>query len=70
MLAETFSDYFLNIVSNLGINIPGGKSGKGDVSHHDNHSSIITIKQRTTDIKKFFLLERLLKNKFLLRLRH
>ena len=32
-LAETFNDYFVNIVSNLGINIFDDKSGKGDLSN-------------------------------------
>ena len=70
-LAETFNNYFVNVVSNLGINILDDKSGKGDVSNYDNHPSIITIKQHITDKNKvFFLSERLLKMKFLLRLRH
>ena len=43
-LAETFNDYFVNVISNIGINILEGKSGKGDVSNYDNHPSIITIK--------------------------
>ena len=43
-LAETFNDYFVNVVSNIGINILEDKSGKGDVSDYDNHPSIITIK--------------------------
>ena len=67
-LAETFNDYFVYVVSNLRINILDDKSGKGDVSNYDNHPSIITIKQHITDKKKG--LERLLKVKFLLRLRY
>ena len=42
--AETFNNYFVNVVSNLGINILDDKSGKGDVSNYYNHPSIITIK--------------------------
>ena len=52
-LPETFNDYFVNDVSNLGINIFDDKSGKGDVSNYDNHPSIITIKQHITDTKVF-----------------
>ena len=33
-LAETFNNYFVNVVSNLGINILDDKSGKGDVSNY------------------------------------
>ena len=65
-LAETFNDYFVNVVSNLGVNILDDKSGKGDVSNYNNQPSIITIKQHITDKKKVFFLERLLKTKFLL----
>ena len=52
-LAETFNDYFVNVVSNLGINIFDDKTGKGDVSNYDNHPRIITIKQHITDKKVF-----------------
>ena len=34
-LAETFNIYFVSVVSNLGINILGDNSGKGDVSNYD-----------------------------------
>ena len=53
-LAETFNNYFVNVVSNLGINILDEKSGKGDVSNYDNHPRIITIKQHITDKIKVF----------------
>ena len=70
-LPETFNEYFVNVVSNLSINIIDEGDGKGDVSNYDNHPSIVSIKQRITDTNKvFFLLEMLLKKKFLLRLRH
>ena len=52
-LAETFNDYFVNVVLILGINIFDDKSGKGDVSNYDNHPSIITMKQHITDKKVF-----------------
>ena len=52
--AETFNDYFVNIVSNLGINILDDKSGKGDASNCDNHPSIITVKQHITNKNKVF----------------
>ena len=48
-LAETFNNYFVNVVSNLGVNILDDNSGKCDVSNYDNHPSIITIKQHITD---------------------
>ena len=38
-LAETFNNYFVNVVSNLGINILDDKSGRGDVSNYDNHQA-------------------------------
>ena len=41
-LAETFNNYFVNVVLNLGINILDDKSGKSDVSNYDNHPNIIT----------------------------
>ena len=53
-LAETFNVYFVNVVSNLRINILDDKSGKGDVSNYDNHPNIITIKQRIADTNKVF----------------
>ena len=53
-LAETFNNYFVNAVSNLGINILDDKSGKGDISSYDNHPSIITIKQCIADTNKSF----------------
>ena len=53
-LTETFNDSFVNVVSNLGINILDDKSGKGDVSNYDNHPSIIFIRQYITDKSKFF----------------
>ena len=48
-LAETFNNYFVNVVSNLGVNILDDNPGKCDVSNYDNHPSIITIKQHITD---------------------
>ena len=54
LLAETFNVYFVNVVSNLRINILEDKSGKGDVSNYDNHPNIITIKQRIADTNKVF----------------
>ena len=53
-MTETFNDYFVNVVSNLGIYILGDNSVKGDVSNYDNQPSIITIKQRITDTNKVF----------------
>ena len=53
-LAETFSDYFVNVVSNLGINIIDDKPDKGDFSDYDNQPSIITIKQCITDTNEVF----------------
>ena len=50
LLAETFNDFFINVVSNLGINI----IGKGDISNYDNRPSIITIKPRIADTNKVF----------------
>ena len=68
-LAETFNNYFVNVVSNLGVNILDDNSGKCDVSNYDNHPSIITIKQqkRTKTLKKK---KTSLKKKFLLQLRN
>ena len=54
LLAETFNDFFINVVSNLGINIIDDKSGKGDISNYDNRPSIITIKPRIADTNKVF----------------
>ena len=53
-LAENFDHYFVNAVSNLGINILDHKSGKGDVSNYDNHASLISTKQHITDKNKVF----------------
>ena len=53
-LAENFNHYFVNVVSNLGINILDHKSGQGDVSSYDNHASLIRIKQHITDKNKVF----------------
>ena len=50
-LAETFNCYFVNVVSNLGINILDDKSGEGIVSNYDNHPSIITTKQHIKNKK-------------------
>ena len=61
-LAETFNNYFVNVVSNLGINILDDKSGKGDVSNYDNHPSIITIKQHITDKNKVFSFRKVAKD--------
>ena len=55
-LAETFNDCFVNVVSNLGINILDGKS-----DNYDNHPSIITIKQHITDNNKVFALRNVTK---------
>ena len=48
-LAETFNDYFVNVVLNLSINILDEKSSKGYFSNYDNYQSIIIIKQRITN---------------------
>ena len=61
-LAETFNNYFVNVVSNLGINILDDKSGKGDVSNYHNHPSIITIKQNITDKNKVFSFRKVTKD--------
>ena len=53
-LAETFNSYFVNVVSNLDINILGDNSGKEDVSNYDNRPSIITRKQHVMDKNKVF----------------
>ena len=53
-LAKTSNDYFVNIVSNLGINDLDGKYGKGDVSNADNHPLIIAIKQHNRQKQNFF----------------
>ena len=53
-LAENFNHYFVNVVSNLGMNILDHKSGKGDVSNYENHASLIRIKQHITDKNKVF----------------
>ena len=36
-LYETFNDYFVNVVSNLGINFVDDNSGKGDVSNYNSN---------------------------------
>ena len=61
-LAETFNNYFVNVVSNLGINILDNKSGKGDVSNYYNHPSITTIKQHITDKNKVFSFRKVTKD--------
>ena len=61
-LAVTFNNYFVNVVSNLGINILDDKSGKGDVSNYDNHLSIITIKQHITNKSKVFSFRKVTKD--------
>ena len=38
-LAETWNNYFVNVISSLGINILDDNSGKG--SNHNNHASIL-----------------------------
>ena len=53
-LAETFNHYFVNVVSNLGVNMLDDNSGKGDISNYDNRPSIISIKQHITDKNKVF----------------
>ena len=53
-LAKTFNHYFVNVVSNLGVNIIHDNSGIGDYSNYDNHPSIISIKQHITDKSKVF----------------
>ena len=62
-LTETFNDSFVNVVSNLGINILDDKSGKGDVSNYDNHPSITTIKQCITDTNKVLYFRKVTKEK-------
>ena len=52
-LAETLNDYFVNVVSNLGINDLDNKSGKGDVSNDDNHPRITAIKQHNRQKQNF-----------------
>ena len=44
LLAETFYNYFVNVVLGLAINIVDDNSDKGDASYYNNHSSIINIK--------------------------
>ena len=61
-LAETFNDYFVNVVSNLGINILDNKTGKGDDSNYNNHPSIITIKQHIKDKNNVFSFRKLTKD--------
>ena len=59
LLAETFNfnNYFVNVVSNLGILIVGDNSGQGDFSNYGNHPSIVAIKQHITDKKKVFFFQ-------------
>ena len=45
---------FFNVVSSLCVNMLDDNSSKGDVSSHDNHPSIIRIKQHITDKNKCF----------------
>ena len=52
-LAETFNNYLVNAVSNLGKNILEDKSDKGDVSNYDNQPSIITAKQNKRQKQSF-----------------
>ena len=61
-LAETFNNYFVNVVLSLGINILDDKSGKGDVSSYDNRPTIITIKQDITDKNKVFSFRKVTKD--------
>ena len=63
-LADTFNDYFVNVVSNLSINVLDEKSRKGDISNYDNHPSIITIKQRITDTNKVFPFRKVTRRNF------
>ena len=53
-LAETFNHYFVNIASNLVVNMLDDDSGKGDYSNYDNHPSIISVKQHIADKNKVF----------------
>ena len=53
-LAETFNDYFVNVVSILGVNMLDDNAGKSDVSNYDNHPNIISIKQHIADKNKVF----------------
>ena len=53
-LAETFNDFFVNVVSNPGVNMRDDSSDKGDVSNCDKHPSIISIKQHISDKNKAF----------------
>ena len=53
-LVEALNDYFVNVVSNLCVNMLDGNPGKGDVSSYDNHPSIISIKQHIRDKNKDF----------------
>ena len=61
-LTETLNHYFVNAVSNLGVNILYDNSGNGNVSNssngnvsnYDNHPSIISIKQHIAVKNKVF----------------
>ena len=53
-LTETFNHYFVDVFSNLGVNMLDDNSGKGDVSNYDNHPSIISRKQHNGEKPIFF----------------
>lgn len=55
MLFQTFNNYFVDVVSNLKLNILDDNSGKSDLSNHDNQASIITVKQHIADKNSLFL---------------
>ena len=61
-LAETFNDYFFNVISSLGINTLDDKSGNGGVSNYDNHPSIMNIKQHIADKNKAFSFRKVTKD--------
>ena len=67
---KIFNDFFVNVVSNPGLNIFKDNFGKGDVSNYDNHSSIISIKQHITNKNRVFSFRNVTKERFILRLRH
>ena len=58
-LTEIANNYF--VISNLVINILDDKSGKVDVSNYNNHSILVTIKQRITDTSKVFFFRKVTK---------
>ena len=68
--AKIFNDFFVNVVSNPGLNIFKDNFGKGDVSNYDNQSSIISIKQHITNKNRVFSFRNVTKERFILRLRH